>query len=246
MNPETRQVDYITNNLKKVENGYVFVFEENEKKNNNFICENSIGRVKAMINSQQKSWALLSAFRATIDGRPVSNEENANRNGILRNKLKNLGYKKVYQFIGGWEECQDENIKNYRDCPPEKKRTVVERSFCVIKPNEMSDEEFKNDIFNCLTIDGATQDAALLAIPSEGILRLEQDGRIEKIGSSAKWDSKVVTQAWSKYVRLPVKGEPQIRTFVVESYNFLGVEVPTSISGARTFVQAGLEPLLWA
>lgn len=102
------------------------------------VCESTLSGL--LDKSQKNDFAILTAYRKSN-----SKEQNVSLNRELRGTLnaKKMG---VYPLVGQWEECQDDSIP-YDQCPPEKKRVVVERSYFVPRNPNISPDEFKDLIF---------------------------------------------------------------------------------------------------
>lgn len=187
-------------------------------RNNNIISEATFSNLVNRIKSDT-TWSILSANR-----KEFTKEQNILRNRILRGKLDNnkMG---VYQLVGHWQECQLQDI-DYKLCPKDKLFDVIERSYFVVKPSTMTDDDFMKYIQSLLTIDGVSQDSALIGQNGQ-ILGLNTSGTMYKIGDKVTLNK--IAQAYSQFVKkmnIP---------FVFE-----GVEIPSSISGIRLFKQENL------
>lgn len=171
--------------------------------NNCIISEDSLSRTLSVM--QDKDFAVLTAYRAKFN-----KAENIARNRILRDKLNNMKMG-VHQLVGHWQEAPDG--KNYEDCNKNELTDVVERSYLVAKPDDMSAEQFESIITGLLTIDGETQDAAIIK-NNDGIFLIYRSGTKEKIGDECSLGK--INQAYSQHVKnnLP---------FVFE-----GIEMPAS------------------
>ena len=178
-------------------------FKYSDCTNNCIISEDSLSRTLSVI--KDKDFAILTAYRAKFD-----KKENILRNRILRHELNKMKMG-VHQLVGHWQEAPDG--KAYEDCDKSELTDVIERSYLVAKPDDMSAEEFERIITSLLTIDGETQDAAIIK-NSDGIFLIYGSGTKEQIGSECNLGK--INQAYSQHVKnnLP---------FVFE-----GIEMPDS------------------
>lgn len=179
--------------------------------NNNIISEDSLSRTMSIM--KDKDFAILTAYRGNF-----TKEENIQRNRVLRGKLNEAGMG-PHQLVGHWQEAPAG--KDYEDCEPGELTDVVERSYLVAKPDNMSFEEFTNFILELLTIEGETQDAAILK-NDEGIFLLYNNGSIDQIGTGCELGK--IAQAYSQHVK------KQNVPFVFE-----GVEIPGTNAGRQMF-----------
>lgn len=171
--------------------------------NHCIISEDSLSRTLSII--KDKDFAILTAYRGEF-----SKKENIIRNRKLRTQLNN--YKMgVHQLVGHWQEAPAG--KDYTECKPDELTDVIERSYLVAKPDAMSSEEFENTICNLLTIDGETQDAAVIK-NENGIFLIYNNGQKEQIGSDVSLGK--INQAYSQHVKNNIP-------FVFE-----GIEIPVS------------------
>lgn len=178
-------------------------FKYSEGINNCIISEDSLSRTLSII--QDKDFAILTAYRANF-----TKSENILRNRKLRAILNEL-HMGVHQLVGHWQEAPAG--KDYTECLPNELTDVIERSYLVAKPESMSSEEFENIICNLLTIDGETQDAALIK-NENGIFLIYNNGQKEQIGSDVSLGK--INQAYSQHVKNNMP-------FVFE-----GIEIPVS------------------
>lgn len=178
--------------------------------NNNLLTEDGLSRL--INNMEDKNFAVL-----TVNG--SINTKNDNRK--LRSFF-NMNKMGVYQLVGHWRECQIENV-DYSDCPKDKLMNVIERSYLVTKPTDMSQDKF-NDIILELT-KKYKQDAAILSIDGD-IFILENTGDMNIIGTKVTLNK--INQAYSQFVK------KMNVPFVFE------VEVPSSISGHMIFEMSGV------
>jgi hypothetical protein len=129
----------------------------------------------------------------------------------------------VYQLVGHWRECQIDNV-DYADCPKDKLIDVIERSYLVVKPSSVPQNDF-NDIILDL-IKEYKQDAAILSICGN-IFVLKSNGGMNRIGSDVNLNK--INQAYSQFVK------KMNVPFVFEA------ETPSSISGCMTFESSGIK-----
>lgn len=179
--------------------------------NNNLLSEAGFSRVLQKMKQEDNDFAVISAYRDKY-----SKKENIQRNRKLRaefNKRK-MG---VYQLVGHWQECELEDV-DYEDCPKEYLFDVIERSYLVVRPADLSQNEFK-DLIQQLTKE-FNQDASVLSLDGD-IYIIEPTGKMSKIGSGVTLNK--IKQAYSQHVKqLDIP-------FVFEA------EVPGSNSGRMVF-----------
>lgn len=187
------------------------MFKYVECENNCIISEDSLSRTLNFI--QDKDFAILSAYRANF-----SKVENIVRNRKLRSVLNELKMG-VHQLVGHWQEAPAG--KEYTDCTKDELKDSVERSYLVVKPTDMTFDEFKSLIISLLTIDGETQDAAILKNEG-GIYLVFPSGNMEKIGNTVTLGK--ISQAYSAHVK---KSEVP---FVFE-----GIETPVTNFGKQLY-----------
>ena len=186
--------------------------------NNNIILEGSFNRLLQQMDS--KDFAIISAYR-----KEKTKKENILHNHKLRGMLndKKMG---VHLLVGHWQEAP-EGV-NHKDAKKSELTEVVERSYFIARPADMSYSEFRHIIIDLLTIDGLAQDCGIIHDNGGDYNVIYPSGIVEKIGSDITMDK--VGQVYSHYVK---KSD---RPFVFE-----GVESPSSISGMRMFADNGLE-----
>jgi len=132
--------------------------------------------------------ALLTAFRGEH-----SYEENMRRNRELETEL-NMRKMGAYHLIGHWQECEDTTVP-YEQCPKSKLRDTVERSFMVIKPEDMTREYFQSIVMEY--VKRYDQDAALI---KEGMYYYIYDrtGAKYKVADHRRFG---ISKAYSQFVR---------------------------------------------
>lgn len=179
--------------------------------NNNLLSEAGLSRIVQKIKQEDNDFAVISAYR-----NKYSKKENIQRNRKLRAEFnkRRMG---VYQLVGHWQECELENVE-YEDCPKEHVVDVVERSYLVIRPERLSQDDFK-DLIHQLTKE-FKQDASVISLDGD-IHIIEPTGKMSKIGDNVTLNK--INQAYSQHVKkLNVP-------FVFE------VESPSSNSGRMVF-----------
>lgn len=205
----------------KTISGKLFKFDD--CKNNNLISEDSLTRTLAVMNT--KSFAILTAYRHEFN-----RQENISRNRKLRTifNSKNMG---VHQLVGHWLEAP--KGKMWNKIPANELVDVIERSYLVAKPDDMTNKDFTNLIIECLTIDGQTQDSAVIHYVLDSTNMPNQDdkfycinssGEMEKIGEQLTLGK--IGQAYSVHVK---------KTNI--PFVFDGMEIPSSNSGRKMFTE---------
>ena len=184
--------------------------------NNNLISEAGLSRVLSQVKSEQ-DFAVLTAYRGNY-----TKEQNIARNRDLRSELnkKRMG---PYQLVGHWQECQDSSY-DYKNCPKNLLKDVIERSYLVVKPKDMTPEEFREFLISMLQ--KFEQDGAVYRVGND-INILEKSGNTFKIGSGMSIGK--IAQGYSQHVK---------KTNV--PFTFEGVEIPSTNIGRRLFQEAGL------
>jgi len=116
---------------------------QEEKLNHQTIhfCEGSLAR---LVEKTKEPFAIISAYRRyQDDGKTLRTKaENIVRNRELRTHLNRFKMG-VHQLVGHWRECIDSSIEDYRDCPENMKKDVIERSYFVPMPPTEDVAEFK-------------------------------------------------------------------------------------------------------
>lgn len=119
------------------------------------ICESSL--IRLLEKAKDSDFAIITAYR----------KNNSKKTNVLLNReLRDVLNKKkmgVYPLLGQWEECEDDSIP-YDKCPPDKKKTVTERSYFVPRNKLTSPEDFKNLILELAK--KYKQDGVILKIDS--------------------------------------------------------------------------------
>lgn len=175
------------------------------------ISEASLSRLLSFVDQKNRTFAIISAFR-----KEFSKPQNIIRNRKLRAILNNhrLG---VHNLVGHWQECQlvDDNGMpvSYKQCPKEKLVDVIERSFFVVKPIEMSQDDFEKILKDAMTIDNRTQDGVVIR-DVDGVYKImDKTGARFEIGKVLVLGK--IAQAYSQHVK-------KINTPFV----FEGLEIP--------------------
>ena len=177
--------DY-SSTVKRLPNGlyeYVGCF------NNNLLNEAALARLLEILKNE--TYAILSACR-----RSFSKKENVRRNRILRGILNRhkLG---PYQLVGHWLEAPDG--KKWNEVPMSEFTGAIERSYLVRKPDDMSHDEFKVVLANCLRNDGAVQDCGVVHGAGDSWHLYFADGSEDRLGDKISFHK--VSQAYSRRVK---------------------------------------------
>lgn len=177
--------------------------------NNNLISESSLNRI---LSYKDKEWAIITAYRGMF-----TKEENIKRNRILRGILND--YKiGVHQLVGHWRECSISGME-YDECPSDKLVDVVERSYFVVKPDDMDSDDFHDLMVSLMTIQDETQDAIVYHVPwTDEIYVIGPDGSV--YSKFREWGLNKISQAYSQYVKK-----------LNVPFIFEGMEIPGSNSG---------------
>lgn len=187
--------DYSTSLIgkyQKVHEAYVYHYADGT--NQNLIIEGSFNRLLSQM--KEKDFAIITAYRQEdANGKPYTKEENIKRNRKLRGIL-NDNKMGVHQLVGHWRE--NPNGGDYKDADENVLIDAVERSYFVAKPDSMPFDEFEEIISNCLTVDGETQDSAIICKDGD-INLLYNNGELEKIGDKITLNK--INQAYSQYVK---------------------------------------------
>lgn len=204
---------------------YSSVFKCNVKeyvncKNFNIIVEGSFNRL--LEHLKNKDFAIITAYRNGF-----SKQDNILRNRKLRS-IFNENKMGVHQLVGHWLEAPEG--KDYRTCDKSELTDVIERSYLVSKPDDMSFGEFKEFIFECMTIDGVTQDCCVIHEKNGVYYQLTNNNELVEIGKNITFDK--IAQAYSEY---KVNKKSKNKTFIFE-----GVESPGSNSGRWMFREHNL------
>ena len=155
------------------------------------ISEASLSRLWQQ--SQNNDFGIITAYRGN-----ETKESNVLRNRELRNSLnqKRLG---VYPLVGHWQECEDPSIP-YDECPPEKLKDVIERSYFVPRNKNISPDDFKNLLFELAK--KYQQDAIILKIDYLGLFGVYESktgNELVKFEKNVRFNK--VQQAYSQYVK---------------------------------------------
>lgn len=180
------------------------------------ISEDSLNR---LLSHSKQPFAIISAYRQVYD-----RNENIERNRQLRSIFN--GHKfGVHQLIGHWRECADPTVP-YDQCPIDKLKDVIERSYFVPKPPAVD-----NDTFINLIMDAAQkfeQDGFIYSNGSE-VAFISRDGQTIPLGGM---NLNKIGQAFSKHIK------KQNVPFVFE-----GIEVPTTNIGRIGRQKMGFLPV---
>jgi len=189
---------------------------------NSLITEAGLARLITQLQTE-KDMAIISGYRSGF-----TKKENIQRNKKLRGALnaKKMG---PYQLVGHWRECKDSTI-SYTLCPKHMLHDVVERSYMVIKPDDVMFNEFKDFMIGLARIYG--QDGFVYR--HDGVYSIVNKKGGTEFALGKKVTLGKIGQAYSQYVmKMDIP-------FVFE-----GIEVPTTIIGKRIFTHRGLSyPIL--
>jgi hypothetical protein len=178
--------------------------------NNNLISESSLNRI---ISLRNKDWVIISAHRLNKTKR-----ENIQRNRILRGILNDMKMG-VHQLVGHWKECTIPNM-TYDECPENKLEDTIERSYYVVKPDNMDKEKFLNMMLNLLEIDGEKQDALVYHDSEEDIIYVMDENK-NIFEEFKNWKLGEIGQAYSQHVKK-----------MNVPFKFEGLEIPSNNMGA--------------
>jgi len=131
----------------------------------------------------------------------------------------------VYQLVGHWRECKDNSIL-YKDCPKDKLVDTIERSYMVVKPDDMDEGEFRAFIVSLLK--RFKQDGGVFRGSDGKYIILNRDNSSFQIGT--KMSMPKIAQAYSQHVqkqKLP--------------FTFEGMEIPSCNSGRMLMTHMGLK-----
>ena len=126
----------------------------------------------------------------------------------------------VHPLIGHWRECQDRDVE-YKDCPEDKLVDVIERSYFVQRPDDVSPDEFADLIFELAN--KYDQDGVVLrvdALDLNGVYGSKNREEFVKFENGIKVNK--IAQAYSQHVK------KQNTPFVFE-----GVETPNATVTVR-------------
>lgn len=174
------------------------------------ILEGSFNRLLSKMKDHD--FAIIAAYKNML-----SKNENIKRNRKLR-KILNDQKIGVYQLVGYWLDAPDG--QEHKKSDPKEPTDVVERSYVLVKPDDISYQDFERIVVELLTIDDATQGCGLIHKNSDAYFLLYADGSIEEIGNELTINEIAKTYSES------VINKNTSATFV-----FAGLETPDSISG---------------
>jgi len=124
----------------------------------------------------------------------------------------------VHQLVGHWRECQDSDI-SYDQCPPDKLVDTIERSYFVVRPEAVDEQEFIDLLIKLMTIDGETQDAI--------VYHSSKNDEIKILGADK--------EVYDNYRHITLGKLSQAYSQHIKKMNvpfiFEGVEIPGSNSG---------------
>ena len=183
------------------------------------ISEAGLSRVLSRVDTAE-DLVIITAYRSNM-----SKKENISRNRALRGELnkRKMG---AYQLVGHWQECQNPNIE-YSDCPKDQLVDAVERSFLVIKPDDMTSKDFLG--FLVRLAKKYDQDGIVYKHDNEYTIVNKRGATEFKIGTNVGVGK--LGQAYSQYVKkLDVP------------FIFEGIDVPVTNTGKAIFKATGV---LW-
>ena len=194
--------------------------------NVNLITEAGLARLLQRVDTEKNDFVMITAYRAEY-----SKAENIKRNRNMRsewNKVK-LG---PYQLVGHWRECSIEGTP-YDACPEDKLVDAIERSYLVVRTDEVSSKDFW-ELANKLGKEHK-QDAI--------VVRVEEYTGDETwvIGGVYNSDSPVIFERYKKVsIGQIAQGWSQHVKKMDVPFTFEGVEIPGSNSGRMIFSRIGL------
>jgi len=162
---------------------------EHLNKERTLLTEAGLSRIVQKVKQENKDFAVITAYRYEFD-----KQENIKRNRQLRQEFnsRKMG---VYQLVGHWQECQLPGVE-YENCPKDQLIDVVERSYLVIRPDEMEYKHFSDLIL--MLVKRFDQDGALIS--KDGSINLiEKNGSIMSIGLGMALNK--ISQAYSQHVK---------------------------------------------
>lgn len=184
---------------------------------NNLLTEAGLSRIIQKVKQEKKDFAIITAYRDEY-----TKKENIQRNRELRSEFnqRKMG---VYQLVGHWRECQLDDV-DYEDCPENQLKDVVERSYLIVRPQDMIQNDFK-DLIATLT-KKFDQDGSVISLDGD-IHILEKTGNSFQIGT--KMTLGKISQAYSQYVKkmnVPFVFEAEIPStnigrMIFDRYNIL-------------------------
>ena len=180
------------------------------------INEDSLRRTLEVIRGS--SFAIFTAYKKTSKtGKVFTKEENILRNRKLRAFL-NRNEMGVHQLVGHYNEIQ----------PDGSSIPVVERSYLVEKPEYMSDKDFAYIVAGCLTIDGETQNTALMKFKSkpDKYWLMDKNLVFTLIGTKLSVDK--IGDVYSQHVRK-----------MKVPFIFEGEEIPSGMYGCLGYKKSG-------
>lgn len=208
--------DY-SSSIRKLQDG---LYEYTGCANGNLLNEATLTRLVNIL--ENKTYAILSAYR-----KKFSKKENIKRNRILRGIL-NANKMGPYQLVGHWLEAPDG--KKWDEVPKSELTDTIKRSYLVCKPDDMSYEEFKDILTDCLTIDNEVQDCGVIHRAGGKWYLYFVDGTEKYLGDRITFNK--IGEVYSQWVKRMDK------PFVFEC-----LEEPGSISGKLAFKRFNIKYL---
>ena len=186
--------------------------------------EGGLNRILQRMDSQA-SWAIYTAYRDKY-----TKKENVQRNRDLRDEL-NQNRLGVHPLVGHWRECTLTQASGepvpYDQCPQDRLKDVIERSYFIAKPDNWADQEFEDLMFHLA--DKWDQDS--LVFVGNGKSGVYDPRTRQEYVAFEDSNPMVgeIAQAYSQYVK-------KINT----PFMFEGIETPTALGyGLKAIHEAG-------
>lgn len=181
------------------------------------------GGLNRILNRMEdtSAWAIYTAYRDQY-----SKEENVRRNRSLRDKL-NKNRLGVHPLVGHWRECTLTQASGepvpYNECPKDKLKDVIERSYFIAKPDDWDANTFEDLMFD---LAGRYDQDSLVFVGN---------------GKSGVYDPRTKTEYVSFKSNDPSVGEiAQAYSQYVKKLNvpfmFEGIETPTALGYGKKAV----------
>ena len=172
---------------------------------------------RLLSNAEKYDFAVITAYKSDLEDKARLRKENVLRNRQLRGILNDnkLG---VHPLIGHWRECSID--VPYAECPPDKMIDVIERSYFVVRNNNISQDDFKNLIISLGK--QFNQNAVIIKLSDNINLFFMNDGSSVNLGTGITLNK--LSQGYSQYIRK-----------INVPFIFEGVEYPNSVSQGKEF-----------
>ena len=165
------------------------------------IYESTLSRL--LDAAKNKDFAIITAYRGdpnakTKEEKRLVKARNVHNNQELRQILnsKKLG---SYALVGTWQECEDDTIP-YDQCPKDKLKVQVERSYFIPRHYTFSPNEFKTLLFNLAK--KYNQDAIVLKINAlnlNGVYDSKTEKELVKFEKTIALNK--LSQAYSRFIK---------------------------------------------